>query len=38
LTDFEGSSDCDTFVNGANVTKQICGVRVLLPLDAFFAA
>jgi hypothetical protein len=38
LTDFEASTDCDTFVNGAGVTEQICGIRVLLPINIFFAA
>jgi hypothetical protein len=35
LTDFEESSDCDTFVNDAGVSEQICGVRVLLPINTF---
>jgi hypothetical protein len=38
LTDFEKESDCDTFVNGKGVLEQICGVRVLLPINLFFAA
>jgi hypothetical protein len=38
LTDFEASTDCDTFENIAGVFEQICGVRVLLPINIFFAA
>jgi hypothetical protein len=38
LTDFDKLTDCDTFVNDGGVTEQICGVRVLLPINMFFAA
>jgi hypothetical protein len=30
LTDFKESTNCATFVNGADVIEQICGVRSLL--------
>jgi hypothetical protein len=38
LTDFDEATDCDTFENTDGVTEQICGVRVLLPINLFFAA
>jgi hypothetical protein len=38
LTDFDKSTDCGTFINDGGLTEQICGVRVLLPINIFFAA
>jgi hypothetical protein len=39
LTDFDKSTDCDIFPDEAGVSEQqICGIRVLLPINTFFAA
>jgi hypothetical protein len=39
LTDFDKSTDCDTFPDETGVSEQqICGIRVLLPINTFFAA
>ena len=38
MTDFDKGTDCGTFTNAAGVTEQICGVRILLPINFFFAA
>jgi hypothetical protein len=37
-TDFDSATDCGIFDNGTESNEQICGVRVLLPIDIFFAA
>jgi hypothetical protein len=38
LTDFDKATDCAIYTNSKGVTEQICGVRVLLPINLFFAA
>jgi hypothetical protein len=38
LTDFDESTDCGIFEKTADVFEQICGVRVLLPINIFFEA